>query len=169
MSIEADLPLNHTPSPSPNGDGGAVLVTVDDYDDAVAVIDTLARAQFPVEQVSIVGHGVELVERVTGRFGPARAVVTGAVNGGLIGLFFGLLFDWWGALSPQVNQLWLALDGLAYGALVGAGFTMLFYAFTRGRREFASTRSLTAARYDVVVPRHDRARALGVLDRTAGK
>lgn len=66
MSIEADLPLNHAPSGSPNGDGGAVLVT-------------------------------------------------------------------------------------------------------RGRREFASTRSLTAARYDVVVPRHDRARALGVLGGSVSK
>jgi hypothetical protein len=38
MSIEADRPLNHTPPMSPNGDGGAVLVTVDEYDDAVAVV-----------------------------------------------------------------------------------------------------------------------------------
>jgi hypothetical protein len=168
MSIEADRLLNHTPSMTPNGDGGAVLVTVDEYDDAVAVIDKLARAGFPVDEVSIVGHGVELVERVTGRFGPGRAVATGAVNGGLIGLFFGLLFDWWGALSPQVNQLWLALEGLAYGALLGAVFTMLFFVFARGRREFASTRSLTAARYDVVVPAPDRARALVVLGGTVG-
>jgi hypothetical protein len=163
MSIEADVPPNHTATPSPNGDGSAVLVSVEDYDEAVAVIDKLARAQFPVEQASIVGHGVALVEQVTGRSGPARAVATGAVNGGLIGLFFGLLFDWWGALSPQVSQLWLALDGLAYGALLGAAFTMVFFLLTRGRREFASTRSLAAARYDVVVPGPERARALGVL------
>jgi len=167
MSIDAALPPRPASSRSPDGDGSAVLVTVDDYDEAAAVIDKLSRAQFPVEEVSIVGHGVELVEQVTGRSGAARATATGALNGGLIGLFFGLLFDWWGALVPDVHWAALAFAGLAYGALVGAGLTLLFRVIAGDRRDFASTRRLTAARYDVLLPAGARARALGILGTSA--
>lgn len=140
-----------------------VLLTVDDYDDAVAAIDKLARAGFPIEQASIVGHGVEVVEQVTGRSGPGRVAASGAFNGALIGLFFGLLFDWWGALTPAVGWGWLALAGLAYGALLGAAIAMLFEFFAPRDRDFASTRSLVADRYDVVLRGGEPAAARRIL------
>jgi hypothetical protein len=46
---------------------------------------------------------------------------------------------------------WLALDGLWFGALVGALTGLLAYALTGGRRDFASVGAMTADRYEVQV------------------
>jgi hypothetical protein len=132
---------------APQTDGrppaGGPLLTAGSYEAAVAAVDVLADARFPVERVTIVGHGISSVETVTGRYGFARALATGALNGGLIGLFFGLLFDWWGALTPEAAWGWLAVWGLIYGALISV---TLHSAFGGGRRDFASARSLARGR-----------------------
>jgi hypothetical protein len=46
---------------------GDILGTYDTYGDAQAVVDRLAKAEFPVKQVSIVGSDLKSVERVTGK------------------------------------------------------------------------------------------------------
>ena len=46
---------------------GEVLSTYDHYADAMRAVDRLARADFPVSEVSIVGNDVRSVERVTGK------------------------------------------------------------------------------------------------------
>jgi hypothetical protein len=83
---------------------------------------------------------VEVIEQVTGRFGASRTLATFALNGGLIGLFFGLLFSWWGALTPEVHWVWLVFDGMAYGALLAVGLAVLLQALGLRRRNFASSR-----------------------------
>jgi hypothetical protein len=163
MAIDAHLPLPPASSAHPSVDDSTLLATFDDYDAAIAVIDLLAQAHFPVEQVSIVGHGVETVEQVTGRFGPAHAAARGALNGALVGLFFGLLFDWWGAIAPAAGWGWLAFGGLAYGAFVGGNLALLLELLVPRRRDFVSARSLTARHYDVVLTGGDRAAALRIL------
>jgi hypothetical protein len=140
---------------------GRPLVTVPTYDDAVRVVDALAEARFPVEHVSIVGRGVRTVERVTGRWGPARAIVSTTLAGALVGLFLGLLFDWWGAVDRQVGWGWLALYGLAYGALAGLAVSLLFS--RAGQRDFSSVQSLDAGSYDVTLTGGERAPALRIL------
>lgn len=149
------------PSAAPAPDG-LRLVTVDAYADAVRAVDALADAHFPVEHVAIVGRGVRTVEDVTGRYGPVRAVASTMLTGGLIGLFFGLLFDWWGAVSPEVGWGWLALYGLAYGAFAGLIVGLLFQAGGSGR-DFSSVRTLDADHYDLTLAGGERAEALRIL------
>src|SRR5919106_811111 len=143
------------------------LLTTGSYESAVAAVDALADARFPVEHVTIVGHGISTIEAVTGRAGYARALGTGALNGALIGLFFGLLFDWWGALTPSTGWGWLALWGLIYGAVLGGLIGLALYGFYGGRREFASAGSLQADRYEGLLAGGDRSDAVRIL-RDAG-
>ena len=147
---------------------GEALLTSSSYESAVAAVDALADAHFPVERVTIVGRGVRTVEKVTGRSGYARALAGGALNGSMIGLFFGLLFDWWGALTPSADWGWLALWGLIYGAVIGGLIGLAFHWFAGGaRRDFASAQSLEADRYAVVLTGGDREQAVRIL-REAG-
>jgi hypothetical protein len=159
-------PLSPTTGSSPPD--GEPLLTSSSYESAVAAVDALADARFPVELVTIVGRGVRTVERVTGRSGYVGALGTGALNGGIIGLFFGVLFDWWGALTPASAWGWLALLGLLYGAVAGGLIGLALHAFAGGgRRDFASAQSLQASRYEVVLSGGDRGVALRIL-REAG-
>ena len=163
MAIE---PLSPTTAGGPPD--GEPLLTSDSYESAVAAVDALADGRFPVERVTIVGRGVRTVEQVTGRSGYVRALGTGALNGGIIGLFFGVLFDWWGVLTPASAWGWLALLGLLYGAVAGGLIGLAVHAFAGGgRRDFASARSLEASRYEVLLTGGDRDLALRIL-REAG-
>jgi hypothetical protein len=162
MSSEAISPQTNGGAPQ-----GEPLLTTDSYESAVAAVDALADARFPVERVTIVGHAISTVETVTGRAGSARALGTGALNGAIIGLFFGLLFDWWGALTPSTGWGWLALWGLIYGAVLGGVIGLAADGFSGGRREFASASSLRADRYEVLLAGGDRNDAIRIL-RNAG-
>jgi hypothetical protein len=121
------------------------------YADAERAVDHLADEKFPVERVAIVGRGLKLVEQVTGRFGWVDAVVRGAVTGAVVGFLVGWLFGLFNWFDPVVNAFWLALDGLWFGALVGALFGVLTRLAMRGRRDFASVAAVTAERYDLLV------------------
>ena len=140
---------------------GRPLLTVSSYDAAVAAVDALAEARFPVRHVSIVGRGVRTVEQVTGRWGPARAIASTTLTGGLVGLFFGLLFDWWGAVDAEVGWGWLAFYGLVYGALAGLLVSLLFS--RTGQRDFSSVRTLDAEHYYVTLTGGERAEAMRIL------
>ena len=62
------------------------------YEEAERAVDRLADQGFAVRRSAIVGRGLRSVEQVTGRMTPGRAALTGAAEGGLIGLLFALLF-----------------------------------------------------------------------------
>ena len=51
------------------------------YEEAQAAVDRLSDEGFPVENLDIVGSGLRLVERVTGRLTMARATAAGAASG----------------------------------------------------------------------------------------
>ncbi len=140
---------------------GRPLLTVSTYEAAVAAVDALSEARFPVQHVSIVGHGVRTVEDVTGRWGPARAIASTTLAGGLVGLFFGLLFDWWGAVDSEVGWGWLAFYGFVYGALGGMLVSLLFA--RAGQRDFSSVRTIEAESYDVTLTGAERAEAMRIL------
>jgi hypothetical protein len=162
VTIQPPFPAGDALSETAPPPDGRPLMTVSSYADAVAAVDALADARFPVEHVAIVGRGVRTVEDVTGRSGPMREIAGAAATGGVIGLFFGLLFDWWGALTPEVGWGWLALYGLAYGAFAGLVVSLLLQS-VRGRRDFASVRTLDADHYDVTLTGAERAQALRIL------
>src|SRR5690625_6261137 len=70
---------------------GEIVSTYDSYADAVAAVDKLAQADFPVRAVSVVGNGVKSIETVTGKLTYGRVALSGALSGGYLGLFVGLL------------------------------------------------------------------------------
>lgn len=122
------------------------VASYDDYAGAQAAVDRLSDAGFPVEHLDIIGSDLRLVERVTGRLTTRRAALAGAASGAWFGLFIGLL------LGLFTTSGWLAilLSAILIGALWGLVFGALGHAATRGRRDFASVRTLAARRYDVV-------------------
>lgn len=132
-------------------EGRRPIATYATYEEAEEAVDYLADNHFPVERVSIVGHGVTLVEEVTGRSGWLDALVRGSLAGALAGVLIGWLFAVFNWYDPVVASGWLALDGLWFGALVGSAVGLLQRAVLGGRRDFDSVRRLGADRYEVVV------------------
>jgi len=117
------------------------------YEEAQAAVDRLSDEHFPVENLDIVGSGLRLLERVTGRVTTARAAAAGAASGAWFGLFIGLLV---GLFTSGPTWLGLILGGLLIGAAWGAIFGFAGHTATRGRRDFSSARTLVAARYDII-------------------
>jgi uncharacterized membrane protein len=121
------------------------------YADAEQAVERLTKANFPVERVTIMGRGIQMVERVTGKVtwidSVIRGMLTGALAGFLVGWLFGV-FDWF---NPIVSSFWLAIDGLWFGALVGSLFGFISWLFIRGRRDFGSIGGLQAERYELHV------------------
>lgn len=142
-----------------------MLGTYDTYDEAQSVVDRLARAEFPVKQISIVGSDLRTVERVTGKMTYGRAAIAGAASGLWFGLFLGLLLF---IFSPSQNAI------LYVGAamLIGAGFGMLFgivsYAINRRRRDFTSIHQVIAVKYEIMIDPSLTAKAQDVLARPQG-
>ena len=140
-------------------DARTTIATHTSYGDAERDVDRLSDAGFPVERVAIVGTGLRTVEQVGGRMTTGRAALFGAGQGALIGilfaLLFGLFFD-----SPDLAGL-LAYATIA-GALFGAMFGALGHAATGGGRDFVSSFSTQAERYEVQVDAEvaDQARRL---------
>ena len=133
------------------------------YAEAERAVDYLSDRKFPVERTAIVGRDLEYVERVTGRMGYGGAALRGALTGALVGFLVGWLFGLFDWFDPIVSAFWLALDGLWFGAIVGALFGLLTHAMLRGRRDFASVAGMRANRYDLLVDDEVADEAAGLL------
>lgn len=142
-----------------------VLASFTEYADAQAVVDRLADSEFPVEQVTIIGHNVRIEEQVTGRMTTWKAAGYGAASGAWFGLLIGLLFGLLAA-SPAAWTLLLLL-GLGLGALWGAVFGFVGHLATRGRRDFSSVKQFLAERWDVTISPDLLLRAQSLLANTA--
>lgn len=123
------------------------VATFTDYDHAQLAVDRLSDDGFPVENLDIVGSDLRTVERVTGRLTKGKAAAAGAASGAWFGLFIGLLV---GLFTAGPTWLGLILGGLFIGAAWGAAAGYAGHAATHGRRDFASTKTLLAMRYDVI-------------------
>lgn len=122
------------------------------YEEAQRAVDYLADNDFPVQEVTIVGVDLMLVERVIGRLSWSRVLGGGAASGAWFGLFVGLIMS---IFTAQGNWLGPVLVGLGTGIVFGLVFAAVGYASTRGRRDFSSASQLVAGRYDVLAqPRH---------------
>jgi Heat induced stress protein YflT domain len=130
------------------------------YPEAQGAVDRLSDAEFPVENVDIVGSDLRLVEHVTGRLTSGRAAMYGAGIGAWWGLLFGLLV---GLFTTGPEWVGLVLGGLLIGAVFGALFGFFAQWATQGQRDFASTSGLVAGRYDVVVANEHAERARQLL------
>jgi hypothetical protein len=140
-----------------------VVGTYATYAEAEAAVDRLADQKFPVERAQIVGSGLKLVEQVTGRMTYLQAALRGALAGAFVGVLMGWLFDAFDWFNPVVASGWLVIDGLWFGAVVGALVGLLIHALSGGRRDFESVGSLQAERYDVLVDEGVAAEALRLL------
>jgi hypothetical protein len=144
-----------TPS-LPRGD---VLGTYETYVEAQKIVDRLAKADFEVAKLAIVGNDLKTVERVTGKLTYGRAALGGAASGAWFGLFLGLLFFIFSS-APSFAFLGAA-------ALIGAGFGMLFsivnYAINRRRRDFTSTSQVLATNYQIIIDPQLTAKAQALL------
>ena len=148
MSMSVSMPV-----------GGVQVGSFDSYEHAQAAVDHLSDEKFPVENVTIIGSDLRMVEKVLGRLSLGRAVAAGAAGGAWWGLFVGLLLG----IFASGGGAWVGsvLAGLLIGLVFGALFGAMGYAATRGRRDFTSTSKIVAGRYDVMCnPAHaEEARA----------
>jgi hypothetical protein len=128
--------------------GGVQVGSFDSYEHAQAAVDHLSDEKFPVENVTIVGTDLRMVEKVTGRLTTSRAIAAGAAGGAWWGLFVGLLLG----IFATDGSAWIAtvLTGLLIGLVFGALFGWIGYAAMRGRRDFVSTSAIVAGRYDIL-------------------
>jgi uncharacterized membrane protein len=136
-----------TPLPLPALPDGMPVGTFPTYAKAQEAVDYLSDNEFPVENVTIVGTGLRLVEQVTGRLTRGRVIQAAAMTGALWGLFIGgvmLLFG--GNDVSIVVPIITALIGAAFGALSGS----MAYAATGGKRDFTSRSGVVATSYEVV-------------------
>lgn len=153
------------PATFPTLPKGDVLGTYDTYSEAQSVVDRLARAEFPVKQISIVGSDLRTVERVTGKMTYGRAALAGAASGMWFGLFLGLLLF---IFSPSEK----AILYVGAAVLIGAGFGMLFgivsYVINRRRRDFTSTHQVIASKYEIMIDPSLTVKAQTVLAKPQG-
>ncbi len=112
-------------------------------------MDRLAKADFEVAKLTIVGNDLKTVERVTGKLTWGRAALAGAASGAWLGLFIGLVFF----IFSSTGTASLAFVGAA--VLIGAGFGVVFgiatYAINRRSRDFTSTHQVLAANYQIII------------------
>ena len=139
---------------------GETVASFGTYEEAQLAVASLAHADFPVREVSIIGSDLKSVERVTGKLSYGRAAGAGAVSGAWLGLFLGLVLI---IFNPATS---LVLLGAA--VLMGAAFGMLFgivsYSVTRRRRDYTSATLVVATSYDVIVGSELANRARNLLD-----
>jgi hypothetical protein len=142
---------------------GEVIARYDTYLEAQQAVDFLSDEHFAVQAVTIVGSGLRMVERVTGRLSYPRVSLAGAASGAWFGLFVGVLLSMFSGGAESV---------LLAAVVFGAGFGMLFgvisYAFTGGRRDFTSTSQIVAGEYEVLCLPEYSGQAREMLRRSPG-
>ncbi|MFC0531255.1 general stress protein [Phytohabitans kaempferiae] len=143
---------------------GRPTVTVASYTDypvAQHAVDHLSDNGFPVDRVAIVGTGLRMVERVTGRMTVAKAALSGAATGAWIGLLIGLLLG----IFADRNWWWVILTALVLGTIWGAIFGAVAHALTGGGRDFSSVTGLQASEYALMIDADRADEAVRLLDR----
>jgi hypothetical protein len=128
------------PTP-PKGDP---IARYDTYLEAQRAVDFLSDNHFPVQSVTIVGTGLQMVERVTGRLTYPRVALAGAASGAWFGLIFGIVLSLFGGTEGAV------LAGPLFGAAAGVLFGVFSFSLTRGRRDFTSASQIVASEYAVL-------------------
>jgi hypothetical protein len=126
---------------------GFAVAAYPTYAQAASSVEYLVRHDFAVQDVTIVGSDLQLVERVTGKLTAGKLAAAGAASGAWMGLFVGLVMT---LFSAAKSLLLLIVFTIAIGALFGAIMGVLGYSVTKGRRDFTSASQVVARRYDVL-------------------
>ncbi|QEO09631.1 general stress protein [Protaetiibacter larvae] len=158
MSNPSPFARRGAPLTVPQGD---VLGTYDSYPEAQKVVDRLAKADFPIAKLAIVGNNLTSVEIVTRKRSWNRAALSGILSGAWLGLFIGLLLSF---LSPTFTwQLFAA--AVFIGAAFGLFLQLAGYAVSRRNRDFESIAQVLAANYQIILEPGQLARAQELLAR----
>ena len=144
---------------------GELVASYGTYLEAQRAVDHLADKQFPVQNVTIVGTDLRMVERVTGRLSYPRVALAGLASGMWFGLFVGLLLTWFSSGSGSTPPL---LAAILIGAAFGVLFSVITYAFTGGKRDFTSSSQIVAAQYAVLCLAEHAHRARALLHEVGG-
>jgi hypothetical protein len=154
-------PFSRGASAVPSIPKGDPLGTYESYHEAQQVVEKLAKSDFDVTKLAIIGNELKTVERVTGKLTYGRVAVGGAASGAWFGLFGGVLLL---LISAGSN-----FGYLLAAILIGAGFGMLFgivtYGINRRRQDYTSTHQVVASSYQVIAPSDTIARAQELLSR----
>lgn len=144
---------------------GDVLASFESYTDAQDAINKLAKAEFDVKGIAIVGRNLTTVEMVTARLSYGRAALAGASTGAWLGLFFGLISTIIAPITTQ--QVAIFFSAIVAGAGIGMIFGVVNYSIMRKRRDYAATSQLLAERYDVIISPNLTAKAHSILGTSA--
>jgi len=142
---------------------GFAVAAYPTYASAQAAVEHLMKNNFSIQDVTIVGSDLQMVERVTGRLTAGKLAAAGAASGASMGLFFGLLLFFFSPVQGAVMLLILA--AIAIGAGFGAVMGYLGYTFAKGRRDFTSASQVVARRYDVLCQPRTAEQARELLSR----
>ncbi len=126
---------------------GFAVAAYPKYEQAAQAVEYLAKRDFPLRDVTIVGTDLQLVERVTGKLTAGKLAAAGAASGAWMGLFVGLVMT---LFSEAKSLVILIVFTIAIGAVFGAIMGFLGYSMTKGRRDFTSASQVVARRYDVL-------------------
>lgn len=126
---------------------GFAVAAYPTYAQASSAVEYLGQHDFALNDVTIVGSDLQLVERVTGKLTAGKLAAAGAASGAWMGLFFGLVMT---LFSETQSLLALILFTVAIGAVFGAVMGLVGYRMTKGRRDFTSASQVVARRYDVL-------------------
>jgi hypothetical protein len=151
-----------TPKSTPNVPtmpAGNEIAVYSTYLNAQKAVDTLSDEGFEVQTVTIVGHDLHMVERVTGRLTYPRAAFAGFASGAWFGLFVGLLMS----LFSEQGDMLMILPAIVIGGAFGLLFSVISYALQRGRRDFTSQSQIVAARYVLLCAPQTAGKARSIL------
>lgn len=130
----------------PTAPQGIEVASFGSYIEAQAAVDLLSDKTFPVQNVTIVGNDLMMVERVTGRLTYGRVALAGVAAGMWFGLFVGILLFMFGGGDEGPSVLAAIVIGAGFGAL----FSLISYSFTGGKRDFTSSSQIVASVYTVL-------------------
>jgi len=159
MNRSARIPAVPTP---PQGEQIAAYPT---YLEAQKAVDHLSDSAFAVQNVTIVGTDLKMVERVTGRLTYSRVAIAGLASGAWFGLFVGLLLS---LFAPADSAGVAILPAVAIGAAFGILFSVISYAFTGGRRDFTSSSQIVASTYALLCAGESAHQARAILSASGG-
>jgi len=142
---------------------GELVAAYGTYLEAQRAVDHLADKEFPVQNVTIVGTDLRMVERVTGRLTYGRVALAGGLSGAWFGLFVGLLLSIF-----STEALFPILPAMAIGAAFGILFSVISYALTGGKRDFTSASQIVATSYALLCAPDLAHRARGLLAEIGG-
>jgi hypothetical protein len=96
-----------------------------------------------------VGHRARFLI-LTGRRGYLQAGLGGMASGAVVGFLVGWLLGVFTPVEPLVSAIMFGLWGVVIGEVIDANVGQVAHALTAGRRDFSSSRTLRAQRYDLV-------------------